>query len=103
MINDKRIMVTVLTKFEAVDQSAAEKLERIFKKLINEVKEEQGYVSYEVLAEKNEPHSYFIFEKLYTESDLQKHADHVERNGYIEQVIPLISNSLANIILKHLI
>ncbi|MGS2763701.1 putative quinol monooxygenase [Sinomicrobium sp. M5D2P9] len=100
--NDKRIMVAVLTKFEAVDKSAAEKLESIFKKLICEVKEEQGYISYEVYSEKNEPHIYFIFEKWHAESDLQKHADNVEGKGYMEQALPLISNSPENIILKNL-
>lgn len=95
-------MVIVLTHFIAKDANSAHDLEILFRRLIQETPFEQGFITYEILADNNSPNSYYIFEKWNSQEDLDRHATAVNEKGYAAKAASLLSNKFENLILQTL-
>jgi quinol monooxygenase YgiN len=92
--------VRLVTRFPAVDDSAAARLLDELRATTVSVEAEPGHLTYDVFADQDDPRSLYVIETWADASDAKRHEDLVLGNGTAERVAPLLTGPLRTLTLR---
>lgn len=90
---------TLLTRFTAVDENAAEQTTDLLRATAAAVVAEPGHLSYDVFAVEGDPATLYVLEAWASAHDAGRHADLVLSNGAVDRVLPLLRAPLDTVTL----
>ncbi|WP_225625933.1 putative quinol monooxygenase [Streptomyces werraensis] len=92
--------VCLVTRFSAVDDSAARQLLDELRAIAASVAAEPGHLTYEVFADSNNPQDLHVIETWASASDARRHEDLVVDSGAVERVAPFLTEPLRPLTLR---
>lgn len=95
-------MVTILSRFKALNTQAAEKLRRLLLELKEQVPSELGYLSYELFATAEDPTTFYIKDSWVNQAAVNQHVQHLKASGSYDQAVALLAEPLAAVTLLSL-
>jgi quinol monooxygenase YgiN len=91
--------VCLLTRFSAVDDTAAGRLLDELRGIAVSVVAEAGHLTYDVFADQADPRNLYVVETWAGASDARRHEELVLGNGAVERVTPLLTGPLQTLTL----
>nr|WP_272923762.1 antibiotic biosynthesis monooxygenase [Streptomyces sp. SID3343] len=92
--------VCLVTRFSAVDDTAARGLFDELRAIAVSVVAEPGHLTYSVFADRDDPKNLYVIETWAGASDARRHEDLVLGNGTVERVTPLLAGPLRTLTLR---
>lgn len=92
--------VCLVTRFSAVDDTAARGFLDELRAIAVSVVAERGHLTYNVFADRDDPKNLYVIETWACASDAQRHEDLVLGNGTVERVTPLLAGPLRTLALR---
>jgi len=92
--------VCLVTRFSAVDDTAARGLLDELRAIAVSVVAEPGHLTYKVFADQDDPKNLYVIETWAGATDAQRHEDLVLGNGAVERVDPLLTGPLRTLSLR---
>jgi quinol monooxygenase YgiN len=95
-------MVTLLTTFHPKDAQSTHEISGRLAALAKQVPAEPGNLDYNAFAVEGEPHLLYVVERWRSQADARRHADRVEHDGRVEQVVYLLIDPPHTVTLQQL-
>ncbi|WP_329187990.1 putative quinol monooxygenase [Actinacidiphila glaucinigra] len=92
--------VCLVTRFSAVDDTAARELLDELRAIEVSVVAEPGHLTYTVFADQDDPKDLYVIETWAGAADAQRHEDLVIGDGTVERVAPLLTGPLRTLALR---
>lgn len=92
--------VCLVTRFAAVDDSAARGVSDELRAIAVSVVAEPGHLSYEIFADQDDPRNFYVIETWAGISHARRHEDLVLDNGAVERVVPLLTDAPRTLTLR---
>ncbi|MDX3215156.1 antibiotic biosynthesis monooxygenase [Streptomyces sp. ME02-6991-2B] len=92
--------VWLVTRFSAVDDTAARKLLDELRAIEVSVVAEPGHLAYNVFADQDDPRNLYVIETWAGAGDAERHEDLVIGDGTVERVAPLLTGPLRTLSLR---
>ncbi|MFE2541678.1 putative quinol monooxygenase [Actinacidiphila glaucinigra] len=88
--------VCLVTRFSAVDNTAARELLDELRAIEVSVVAEPGHLVYNVFADQDDPKNLYVIETWTSAADAKRHEDLVIGDGTVERVAPLLTGTAAD-------
>ena len=95
-------MVTLLTRFDARDEPAANALAEALSDLGGTVPSEPGNLDYEIFATEESATTFYVKESWSSREDADRHARSIVESGGMERAAKLLAAPLATVTLREI-
>jgi quinol monooxygenase YgiN len=92
--------VCLVTRFSAVDDTAARGLLNELRAMAMSVAVEPGHLTYGVFADQDDPKNLYVIETWAGATEARRHEDLVLGNGTVKRVAPLLTGPLRTLTLR---